>query len=73
MSGTTFYKQCFPNGSVDLAFSATAMHWLGTSSPCQLTAMATGEEAEKYKQQAAVDWEPFSCTEQTKSSLAGKF
>jgi hypothetical protein len=60
-SGTTFYKQCFPAETVDLAFSATAMHWL-TSSPCQLTdvlhsAMAEGPEAAQYHAQAAKDWE----------------
>lgn len=27
-SGTSFYNQALPNGFVDLAFSATAMHWL---------------------------------------------
>ena len=60
-SGTTFYQQCFPSQSVDLGFSATAMHWL-TRAPCNLedvlhSAMADGEEAEKYRVQAAKDWE----------------
>jgi hypothetical protein len=59
-SGTTFYDQCFPHNSVDLAFSATAMHWL-TRAPCQFddvlhSAMATGIESEKYRDQAAEDW-----------------
>lgn len=29
-SGTSFYSQCFPTGSVDVSFSSTAMHWLTT-------------------------------------------
>eukprot|EP00043_Microstomoeca_roanoka_P006460 m.62908 g.62908 ORF g.62908 m.62908 type:complete len:418 (-) comp13421_c4_seq1:361-1614(-) len=34
-SGTTFYDQVAPESSVDMGFSATAMHWL-TKSPCSI-------------------------------------
>lgn len=34
-TGTSFYRQCTPNDSVDVAFSSTAMHWL-TDAPCTI-------------------------------------
>ena len=60
--GTSFYKPCFPAGTVDVSFSATAMHWL-SSVPCTIpdalhsacsedpTALAA------FEAQAAKDWE----------------
>ena len=60
--GTSFYKQCFPTGSVILGFSATAMHWL-SKKPCDITdalhhtMITVPEEAEKFKEQAERDWE----------------
>ena len=60
--GTSFYKPCFPTGTVDVSFSATAMHWL-SSVPCAIpdalhsacsedpTALAA------FEAQAAKDWE----------------
>ena len=35
-SGTSFYSQIAPSGSVDVSFSSTAMHWL-TTSPSTIT------------------------------------
>ena len=61
-SGTSFYTQCLPPGSVHLGFSATAMHWL-RDKPCDVTGalhhtmITVPEEAEKFKEQAARDWE----------------
>jgi len=61
-SGTTFYKQCFPPETVDLAYCATAMHWL-TSTPvamkdCLHSAMLEeGPELDAFNKQAAKDWE----------------
>lgn len=61
-NGTSFYQQCYPAGSVDLAFSATAMHWL-TQKPCNLSdalhhTISNDVEAKAaYAKQAAADWE----------------
>lgn len=60
--GTSFYSQCLPPQSVNLAFSSTAMHWL-RDKPCSVTGalhhtmITIPEEAEKFKKQAAKDWE----------------
>jgi indole-3-acetate O-methyltransferase len=34
-TGVSFYRACFPPSSVDLMFSATAMHWL-RATPCEM-------------------------------------
>eukprot|EP00730_Choanoeca_flexa_P010870 TRINITY_DN21368_c0_g1_i1.p1 TRINITY_DN21368_c0_g1~~TRINITY_DN21368_c0_g1_i1.p1 ORF type:complete len:408 (+),score=82.33 TRINITY_DN21368_c0_g1_i1:213-1436(+) len=60
-SGTTFYQQVVPHASVDVGFSATAMHWL-TNTPCKIpdalhsacTHNAPAKAA--FEQQAAKDW-----------------
>ena len=60
--GTSFYNQCFPNDSVTLALSTTAMHWL-RDAPCNMTDallpawITLPEEKEKYRDQAEKDWE----------------
>ncbi|KAJ7331670.1 hypothetical protein OS493_019263 [Desmophyllum pertusum] len=60
--GTNFYSQCFPPQTVNLAFSATAFHWLNIK-PCDITGaldhtmITIPEEAEVFKKQAAKDWE----------------
>ncbi|KAJ7378001.1 hypothetical protein OS493_025317 [Desmophyllum pertusum] len=60
--GTHFYSQCIPPESVNLGFSSTAMHWL-RDKPCDITGalhhtmITVPEEAEKFKNQAAHDWE----------------
>ena len=60
-SGTSFYNMCLPPGSVDLAFSATAMHWL-TKLPCAIPdalhqACSTDASAlAAFAEQAATDW-----------------
>ena len=35
-SGTSFYRQAVPAGTLDLGFSATAMHWL-QGKPCDIS------------------------------------
>lgn len=60
-SGASFYLPCVPEGSLDMAFSATAMHWL-SSLPCELTGHvhmvgADGEEADIFARQGRADWE----------------
>ena len=60
VSGTTFYKQIVPAGSLDIGFSATAMHWLSAKA-CNLTnhvqaVGAEGDELEAFREQASRDW-----------------
>ena len=60
--GTSFYQPCFPQSSVDLSFSSTAMHWL-SSAPAAIpdalhSACSTDPGAvAAYEAQAARDWE----------------
>ena len=35
-TGTNFYDQCFPSGSINFGFSCMAAHWL-IQKPCDLT------------------------------------
>jgi len=60
VSGTTFYKQILPTGTLDIGFSATAMHWL-SAKVCNLSnhvqaVGAQGAELEAFRQQAHADW-----------------
>jgi hypothetical protein len=59
-SGTSFYRQIVPNGTLDLGFSATAMHWL-SAKVCNISGHvqavgAKGEELRAFRQQAHNDW-----------------
>jgi SAM dependent carboxyl methyltransferase len=60
-SATSFYRQIIPARTLDLGFSATAMHWLSRT-PCDLTyhvhaLCAAGPEQAIFAQQAQRDWE----------------
>ncbi|UJR17419.1 hypothetical protein I4U23_004314 [Adineta vaga] len=60
-SGTTFYRQIFPDNTLSFGFSATAMHWL-SARPSFIAdhVHATGarkEEYELFHHQAVIDWE----------------
>ena len=60
VSGTTFYKQIVPAGSLDIGFSATAMHWL-SAKVCNLSnhvqaVGAEGDELAAFRDQAHADW-----------------
>jgi SAM-dependent methyltransferase len=60
VSGTTFYKQILPAATLDIGFSATAMHWL-SAKVCNLTnhvqaVGAEGAELEAFRRQAHRDW-----------------
>jgi SAM-dependent methyltransferase len=60
VSGTTFYKQIVPAGTLDIGFSATAMHWLSTK-VCNISnhvqaVGAEGDELEAFRAQAHRDW-----------------
>ena len=60
VSGTSFYRQIVPTNTLDLGFSATAMHWL-SSKVCNLSnhvqaVGAQGEELAAFRAQAHRDW-----------------
>lgn len=60
VSGTSFYKQIVPDNSLNLGFSATAMHWL-SEKVCNISnhvqaVGAEGKELEAFRQQAHNDW-----------------
>jgi len=60
-SGTSFYRQIVPDGTLALGFSATAMHWLSrlpATIPEHVHAVgASGAEHAAFAAQAAADWE----------------
>ena len=60
-SGSSFYLQAVPDSSLNLGFSATAMHWLSTK-PCNISnhvhmVGAEGRESDVFSAQARKDWE----------------
>ncbi len=59
-SGTSFYRQILPPGSLDLGFSATAMHWI-TGAPCPISdhvhaVGAKGAELAAFTERGMLDW-----------------
>jgi hypothetical protein len=60
-SGTSFYRQIFPDNSLSFGFSATAMHWISRR-PCMIAdhvhaVGAAPHEREQFRRQALSDWE----------------
>jgi hypothetical protein len=59
-SGTSFYRQIFPENSLSLGFSATAMHWLsrlpGPIADHVQAVGATPEEKAVFRRQSLEDW-----------------
>ena len=60
-SGSSFYRQAVADGSLNLGFSATAMHWLSTK-PTNISdhvhmVGASGAELATFAAQAKRDWE----------------
>ncbi len=60
-SATSFYRRILPPGTLDLGFSATAMHWLSRK-PCEISdhvqaVGAQGEELVAFAEQGRKDWE----------------
>ncbi len=60
-SANSFYLQALPSATLNLGFSATAMHWL-SAKPADLAEHvhavgASGAELSAYAAQAAADWE----------------
>ncbi|MBB3769463.1 hypothetical protein FHS55_000049 [Angulomicrobium tetraedrale] len=60
-SGTTFYRQIVPDGTLHFGFSATAMHWLSRSpgliADHTHAVGASPAETEAYRTQSLADWE----------------
>ncbi|AVO44743.1 SAM-dependent methyltransferase [Phreatobacter cathodiphilus] len=60
-SGTSFYRQIVPDGTLNLGFSATAMHWLskrpGLIADHVQAVGATPEEQALFRRQAMADWD----------------
>ena len=59
-SGTSFYRQIFPGGTLSLGFSATAMHWLsrlpGEIADHVQAVGAAQEEKAVFRRQSLDDW-----------------
>jgi hypothetical protein len=60
VSGTSFYRQILPSASLNLGFSATAMHWL-SNKVCNISnhvqaVGAEGPELQAFRKQAHSDW-----------------
>jgi hypothetical protein len=75
-SGTSFYRQIFPDNSLSLGFSATAMHWIG-SRPCMIAdhVQAVGAapaEREQFRAQAMRDWETILLARARELRLGGR-
>jgi hypothetical protein len=64
-SGTSFYNQILPADSLDLGFSATAMHWMsrtpGVISNHVHAVGAEGTELTAYAAQGRDDWQTILC------------
>ena len=76
-SGTTFYRQIFPDSTVSLGFSATAMHWL-SKLPIQIAdhPHAVGSNPEEkaiLRKTALADWEHILLLRARELKPAGKF
>jgi hypothetical protein len=59
-SATSFYRQILPSRTLDLGFSATAMHWL-SEKPCDISdhvqaVGARGTELAAFARQGNADW-----------------
>ncbi|MFT5113128.1 MAG: hypothetical protein ACI8P9_002456 [Parasphingorhabdus sp.] len=75
-SGASFYLQAVPDQTLDLVFSATAMHWL-SSKPCNIDdhvhmVGASGDALEQFSAQAKKDWENILMCRARELKLGGK-
>ena len=60
-SATSFHRRILPAGTLDLGFSATAMHWLSRK-PCNIDGHihmvgARGAQRDAFRLRGATDWE----------------
>ncbi len=75
-SGTSFYRQIVPDGSLSFGFSATAMHWT-SGRPCMIAdhvhavGAAPGEQ-EQFRRQSMTDWETILLHRARELSFGGK-
>jgi hypothetical protein len=75
-SGTSFHRQIFPDGTISLGFSATAMHWLSRL-PAMLAEHvhavgAEGGDLAAFRAQAAADWETILLARAHELSVGGR-
>ncbi|KAJ7386678.1 hypothetical protein OS493_006686 [Desmophyllum pertusum] len=76
-TGTNFYDQCFPSGSVNFGFSCMAAQWLSRK-PCNLTKALLHkfsevlDEKNEFSRQAETDWERFLLMRARELSEGGK-
>ncbi|KAJ7390616.1 hypothetical protein OS493_024005 [Desmophyllum pertusum] len=76
-TGTNFYHQCFPSGSVNFGFSCLAVQWLSRK-PCNLTKALlyrfseVPDEKNEFIRQAEKDWERFMLMRARELSKGGK-
>ena len=75
-SATSFYDPILPTGTLDLGFSATAMHWLSRK-PCDIpdhvqAVGATGASLAEFQRQAAKDWEVILLRRATELAPGGR-
>ena len=75
-SGTSFYLQAVPDGTIDFIFSATAMHWLSTK-PSDISdhvhmVGAHGDELTAFSEQASKDWETILLCRAKELKVGGK-
>jgi len=75
-SGSSFYSQILPINSLDLGFSATAMHWL-SQKPCNIKnhvhmVGADSTDRATFAKQAADDWETILLRRARELKVGGK-
>ena len=75
--GTGFHKQLMFDNTLSLGFSATAMHYV-SEKPCQIIdhvhmTGATNDEKDKFKIQAAKDWESILLNRSKELLPGGRF
>ena len=76
-SGTSFHQQILPNDSLNIGFSATAMHWI-SDRPCMIEnhvhmVGAEGQTRERFAAQAAADWERILLARAAEMSVGSRF
>ena len=76
-AGTTFYRQIFPDSTVSLGFSATAMHWL-SKLPLQIAdhphaVGANPDEKKLLRKSALADWDTILLHRAREMMPGGKF
>ena len=78
--GQGFHEQCYPSGTVDLAMSFTAMHWLSVTpgslvgnADCMHAAQCKAGEAAAEQAQAARDWHAIMAARAEELKSGGSF